>query len=158
MFDRILVPLDGSKVGESALPSVKALVTKLVLGHKIEVVLIQVVSSLMHYVIAGEASAQIPYTPHELDMIEKDARGYLGRVADELTKLGATVQVRVATGNPAEAIIKAAEDTKSDLIAMSTHGRSGLRKWAFGSVAEKVLQSANIPVLMVRNPAPPPKP
>ncbi len=152
MFDRILVPLDGSRVGEAALPAVKALVSKLVLGHKIEVILIRVVSTLVHYVIAGEASAQIPYSPHEMDLIKKDAQAYLEKVAAELSALGASVQVRIATGNPAEAIAKTAEETKVDLIAMSTHGRSGLSRWAFGSVAQKVLQGqgAKIPILLVR--------
>ena len=158
MFDRILVPLDGSRVGEAALPAVKALVSKLVLGHKIEVILFQVVSTLVHYVIAGEASAQIPYSPHEMDLIKKDAQAYLDKIAAELAALGASVQVKIATGNPAEAIIRMAEETKVDLIAMSTHGRSGLSRWAFGSVAEKVLQGqgASIPVLLVRGTPPQP--
>ncbi len=130
--------------------------SKLVLGHKIEIVLIRVVSTLVHYVIAGEASAQIPYSTHEMDLIKKDAQAYLDKIAAELSALGASVQVRIATGNPAEAIIRMAEETKVDLIAMSTHGRSGLSRWAFGSVAEKVAQGASIPILLVRGTPPQP--
>ncbi len=151
MFDRILVPLDGSKAGETALPSVKGLVSKLA-PQKVEVILIQVLSSLVHYVIAGEVSAQIPYTEQEIDAIKNSAQTYLDKIADELKKTGADVRTMVVTGNPAEGILKASEDTGSDLIAMSTHGRSGLRRWAFGSVAEKVLHGSVIPVLMVMAP------
>lgn len=150
MFDRILVPLDGSRVGEAAVPLVKAMLSKIAPTQKVDIVMVQVVTTLVHYVIAGDASAQIPYTEHEMDMIKKEAQEYLNKVASEFSQIGANVQTKIATGNPAEAIIKTAEETGADLIAMSTHGRSGFSRWAFGSVAEKVLQGANIPVLMVR--------
>ena len=79
-MEKILVPLDGSKVGEVALPYVEELVSKLAPDEKVEITVIQVISSLTHYVIAGEASAQIPYTAQELGEIEKKAKDYLDKV------------------------------------------------------------------------------
>ncbi|OGO25315.1 MAG: hypothetical protein A2144_09740 [Chloroflexi bacterium RBG_16_50_9] len=58
----------------------------------------------------------------------------------------------VAIGNQADGILKAAEEAKADMIAMSTHGRSGLRRWAFGSITDKVLRGSSVPVLTVRAP------
>lgn len=151
-MEKILVPLDGSKVGEVALPYVEELVSKLAPDEKVEITLIQVISSLTHYVIAGEASAQIPYTAQELEEIEKKAKDYLEKAAKSLRKKGTKVKVRISVGSAAEEIIKAADEMDADLIAMSTHGRSGISRWAFGSVTERVLRGGNKPVLMVRAP------
>lgn len=151
-MEKILVPLDGSKVGEVALPYVEELVSKLTPDEKVEITLIQVISSLTHYVIAGEASAQIPYTAQELEEIEKKAKGYLDKASKSLRKKGTKVKVKISVGSAAEEIIKAADEIGADLIAMSTHGRSGISRWAFGSVTERVLRGGNKPVLMVRAP------
>ena len=140
MYERIVVPLDGSKVGEAALPYVEGLITKFSPGTIVEVTLIQVVSSLSHYIVAGEASAQIPYTEQEMEQIKARAQEYLERIGEELRKKGARVNIRVAVGTADEEITKAAEETNADLIAMSTHGRSGISRWAFGSVTERVLR------------------
>ncbi len=150
MYERILVPLDGSEVGEAALPYVEGLVTLLAPVKKIEVTLLQVISSLVHYVIAGEASVQVPYTEREVELIKRQAAAYLDKVAERLRSKGAIVRTKVAVSNAAEGIISTADEMKTELIAMSTHGRTGLSRWAFGSVAEKVLRGANVPVLMVR--------
>ena len=152
MYERILVPLDGSQLGEAALPYVEGLVTLLCPAKKVEVTLLQVVSSLVHYVIAGEASAQIPYTEKEAELIKRQAAAYLEKVAERLKSCGATVNIKVTLGNAAAGIISVADEISADLIAMSTHGRSGLSKWVFGSVAEKVLRGARVPILMVRAP------
>ncbi len=150
MEEKVLVPLDGSKVGEAALPYLKELLGKLGSRVKAEVVLLQVVSSLTHYVVAGEVSAQVPYTEREVELIRQQAIAYLGKVGEGLKNKGAVVHTKVMMGNAAEGIISAADESKADLIAMSTHGRTGLSKWAFGSVAEKVLRGAHVPVLLVR--------
>lgn len=152
MYERILVPLDGSKVGEAALPYVEELVSKLVPGTKVEVTLLQVVSSLAHYVIAGEASASIPYTEKEMEQIKKKAIDYLDKVGEGLRSKGAIVRTKVETGNAAKGINKVADETNADLIAMSTHGRSGFSRLALGSVTDKVLRGGDIPVLVVRVP------
>ena len=152
MYEKILVPLDGSKVGEAALPFVEGLVTKFSPGTIVEVTLIQVVSSLSHYIVAGEASAQIPYTQQEMEQIKKRAEEYLNGAAERLKEKGATVNTRVAVGAADEEIARAAEEIDADLIAMSTHGRSGISRWAFGSVTDKVLKAGKKPVLMIRAP------
>jgi len=152
MYERILVPLDGSKVGEAALPYVEEFVSKLAAGTKVEVTLLQVVSSLAHYVIAGEASASIPYTEKEMEQIKKKAIDYLDKVGEGLRSKGAIVRTKVETGNAAKGINKVADETNADLIAMSTHGRSGFSRLALGSVTDKVLRGGDIPVLVVRVP------
>jgi len=152
MFERILVPLDGSKVGEAALEHVQNLLTKIAPCVKSEIILLQVISSLSHYVIAGEASVQVPYTEKEIEQIKRKVRDYLSKAGTALKEKGITVKTKVATGKPADEIIKAADELKADLIAMSTHGRSGLSRLTFGSVTDKVLRSGCVPVLVVRAP------
>ena len=153
MYEKILVPLDGSKVGEAALPFVEELVSKLqpALG-KVEVTLFQALSSLTHWVVAGEASAPIPYTEKELEQIKQKARDYLDKAGEGLKSKGATVKIKLSVGSAAEEIIKATNEINADLVAMSTHGRSGLTRWAFGSVTDKVLRAGNVPVFLVRAP------
>jgi nucleotide-binding universal stress UspA family protein len=73
-------------------------------------------------------------------------------VGESIKKPGVTVNTIVSTGNASEEILKAADETKADLIAMSTHGRSGLRRLAFGSITDKVMHGSKVPVLMVRAP------
>ena len=152
MKEKILVPLDGSKVGEAALPCVEDLVTKLLPEVKVEVTLIQVLSSLSHYVVAGEATARIPYTEQEIEQMKKKSSQYLRKAGQALRKKGANIKVRVTVGHAADEIIKAADEINADIIAMSSHGRSGLSRWAFGSVTDRVVRGGNKPVLVVKAP------
>ena len=152
MYERILIPLDGSKIGEAALPSVEDLVSKLSPKLKVEVTLLQVVTSLTHYVVAGEVAAPVPYTERELELIKHKSTEYLDKIREGLTSKGAVVKTKVSIGNAAQEILKAAEETNADLIAMSTQGRSGLRRLAFGSVTSKVIRESTVPVLTVRAP------
>jgi nucleotide-binding universal stress UspA family protein len=82
--------------------------------------------------------------------IEGDLRDYLRGFEHPLAREGVAVSSEVRFGRAAEEIITFASDMKIDLIAMSTHGRSGLARWAYGSVADRVLHSARCPVLLVR--------
>ena len=152
MAERILIPLDGSKTGEAALPYVEELMSKLSPRVKIEVTLLQVVSLLTHYVVAGEAATPIFYTEKEMEQIQQQARNYLNRVSEDIKSEKVSVEIRVGVGNAAEEIIKAADEINVDLIAMSTHGRHGISRWAFGSVTDKVLRGGNKPILLVRAP------
>ena len=153
MDERVLIPLDGSKVGEAALPVIEQLITKLSPEIKVEVTLLGVITSLTHWVVVGEASAPISYTDEELKSIEQRVISYLDRTGETLRNRGTSVNIKVRKGNAAEEILKTAEEINADMIAMSTHGRSGLRRLAFGSVTDKVLRGACVPVLMVRAPA-----
>jgi nucleotide-binding universal stress UspA family protein len=152
MFERVLVPLDGSKVGEAALPVIELLVDKLAAGAKVEVTLLGVVTLLRHWVVVGEASAPVSYTEDELKLIRQRIIDYLIKTGDSLKKRGVVINSMVRSGNAADEILKAADEVNADLIAMSTHGRSGLRRLAFGSITDKVLHGSKIPVLMVRAP------
>lgn len=154
MIRKLLVPLDGSKVGEAALEHVEELIPQLSSTTvKYEVTLFQTITSLSHYVIAGEASVQVPYSEKEVEQIKKNTVEYLEKAGESLRNRGITVKTKVTTGGrAADEIIKAAEETGADLIAMSTHGRSGLSRLTFGSITDKVLHSANVPVLVVRAP------
>ncbi|NTU65151.1 MAG: universal stress protein [Chloroflexi bacterium] len=82
--------------------------------------------------------------------VESDLRDYLRGIEHQLAREGVTVSSEVRFGRPAEEIISFANDMKIELIAMSTHGRSGLARWAYGSVADRVLHAARCPVLLVR--------
>ncbi len=148
MDARILVPLDGSKIGEAALPYVEELVSKL--AQEVEVTLLQVVSSVTHAVVAGGETAKIPYTEKEIEQIKEKTVDYLEKAGEGLKSKGAIVKCKVGVGKAAEEIIKAANEINADLIAMSTHGRSGLSRWAFGSVTDRLLRGGDKPVLMVR--------
>ena len=152
MYERVLVPLDGSKMSEAALPYVVELASKLAPAGKIEVTLIHVISSLTHYVVAGEASARIPYTESEIKQIRKAARAYLNKAGKTLRSTGAIMTYEVRVGKAANEIAKTTDEINADLIIMSTHGRSGISRWAFGSVTDKVLRGGNKPVLIVRAP------
>ena len=149
---KILIPLDGSKTGETALPYVEELVSKLSPRVKVEFTLLQVVSLLTHYVAAGELMTPISYTDREMAQIQRQARDYLNTVGKGIRSKKVSVKIRVRVGNAAEEIIKAADEINVDLIAMSTHGRHGISRWAFGSVTDKVLRGGHKPVLLVRAP------
>jgi len=152
MFERVLVPLDGSKVGEAAIPVINQLVEKCGPGVKVEITLLGVITLLRHWVVVGEASAPVSYTEEELKLIEQRVMNYLTRTGDSLKQPRVTVKTMVASGNAAEEILEACTEVNADLIAMSTHGRSGLRRLAFGSITDKILHRAPVPVLMVRAP------
>ncbi|OGO33252.1 MAG: hypothetical protein A2Z29_02565 [Chloroflexi bacterium RBG_16_56_11] len=152
MFERVLVPLDGSKVGEAALPVIEQLVAKLDPGSKVDVTLLGVITMLRHWVVVGEASAPVSYSEEELKIIKDRVMDYLVKKGETLKEGGVNITTIVKSGNAADEILKTADEVKANLIAMSTHGRSGLRRLAFGSITDKVLHGSRIPVLMVRAP------
>jgi nucleotide-binding universal stress UspA family protein len=136
--DRILVPLDGSELAEAAIArAVEAAATQ--------------PSSLM-LMRAAEART-LPGTDAIDAQIEavREAETYLASVKAQLEKQGVQkVEANVWYGPAASAIIEAAQMYKPDLIVMSTHGRSGLGRLIFGSVAESVLRGTTIPILLIR--------
>ncbi len=152
MHERILIPLDGSEVGEAALPYVEDLIAKLKPQVKVEITLLQVISPATPVIIGGFEAAPIPYEPMELSEIEARATEYLGRTGKALQEKGVGVTTVVAVGKASDEIKRAAEAIDADLIAMSTHGRTGITRWAFGSVTDRVLRSRTRPVLLVRTP------
>jgi len=156
MPKKILIPLDGSKTGETALHYVEDLLDRLAAGKNAEVTLLQVVKTGSRDVeIRGATgTVHVPYTEEEMAHIEAQARQYLEKAGESLRSKGVTVNCKVVRCeeniSSAVKIIEAEEETNADLVAMSTHGRHGLTRWAFGSVSEKVLRGGKVPVLMVR--------
>ena len=157
MDEKIVVPLDGSKVGEAALPYVEDLVSKMLPDLKVEVILLQVLQVAPTPVVGGGTYATnvIDFASFEKAQEEnkKKAIDYLNATGEALKSKGVTVTTRVAIGNASEQIVKIAEEVDANLIAMSTHGRAGLSRWAFGSVTDRVLRmEGRIPIAMVRAP------
>ena len=152
MKEIILVPLDGSKIGEAALHNIEEHIAKLSPELQVEVTLLGVITSLTHWVVVGEASAPVSYSEEELKMIRQRVLDYLDSAGEVLRSKGVNVHTRVSAGNAAEEILRAANEVNANLIGMSTHGRTGLRRLAFGSITDKVLREAKVPVLTVRAP------
>ncbi|MFT5701319.1 MAG: nucleotide-binding universal stress UspA family protein [Desulforhopalus sp.] len=153
MSERIIIPLDGSKLGEAALGYVEKLISRLGPNEKVEVTLFHVITSVRHMVtvhgMAGMVS--VPYNEDELAEMKDAATNYLDKVSDGLRNEKVTVTCKVSVGeNPADEIVKAEIAANADLVAMSTHGRGGISRLALGSVADKVLRGGTVPVLMVR--------
>ena len=142
MYKRMLVPLDGSELAEMVFGYAKELAGRLDLDL-----------NLLH--VSG---------PGEHDLLPKH-RAYIERAAEILRRQSAEVQEKtrsksggrelevrgeLAEGHTAEEILRYADKNDIDLILMATHGRSGVKRWAMGSVADKVLRASKVPVWLVR--------
>jgi len=145
MFGKILVPLDGSSVGEAALPYVEELTKKL----ESEVILLQVVPN-GHWTHTVGGLDYVRFPEHQLESLKKRAREYLEEVRTRLSGTKAILSSEVRVGHTAEEIVKFARETDTRLVAMSTHGRSGIGEWIFGGVAHKILHTGSTPLLLVR--------
>ena len=142
MYNRALVPLDGSSVAEAIIPFILDIAGPL----DIEVVLLRVVEPIAPMVIEGSRHVEV----EDVEARRTDAEEYLAPVAVELRNKGVRVESRVRRGSTTEEIVAAARETGADLIAMSTHGRGGLGRLMFGSVAQAVLGHVDMPVLLMR--------
>lgn len=151
-FRRIVVPLDGSELGESALEPALAI------AHQQDAELIlmrapQVES--MAVPIAEPLGGVGLYWPESfVKATHEECLDYLQRLADQHRGQGVPLRTEVVEGRPDEAILKLAEAAGADLIIMSTHGYSGLTRWVMGSVAENVLRGSQIPVFVIRGQGP----
>ena len=147
LLNRILLPLDGSVAGEAAVECVAELMSRL----KSEVTLFGVISSGQHIRSVGGLD-YIHYPREQLEMFKNQAEEYLDGVYRRLKRRKGTVSitVRVGAGDVGQGILKFAEETGISLIAISSHGHSGIEKWVFGSIASKVVQGSKSPVLLVK--------
>jgi len=145
LVKKILVPLDGSDVGEAALPWAVELAQQLEAG----LILYQVVKHVMVLATEGAAMSSEMYEEEE-KFRRAAAKAYLEDIGKSALEKGLSVSHALGSGPPADQIIDYAEANEIDLIAMSTHGRSGISRWVFGSVTDKVLHSGNTAVLTVR--------
>lgn len=144
MYKRILVPLDGSDIAEQVLPYVRTIAASL--GSKVE--LLRCVESVSHE----------PAAPaHDLsrDKVTEaalvKAKEYLEVASQPIRRAGVSVSYSTPEGDPASKILEEAEKDKDTLIAISTHGRSGITRWVMGSVASKVLETTNNPMLVIHS-------
>lgn len=138
MLDRILVPLDGSATAEAVLPQVKRLLKR----KDTEVVLLRIVD--LQPISEMEFGTVI-------GMLMDDATKYASALEARLAADGVRVRSIVRNGTVAGTILDVADEVKATMIAMSTHGRSGVARWALGSVAEKVVRAGSVPVLLLRS-------
>lgn len=141
-LERVMLPLDGSELAEQAIPYVEALARAL----SLEVLLVRVVD-IEYPVYAYSAYTQLGRITD--DRI-KEAAVYLEGLYRDLKSKGLTVRTRVLRGSPAQALLNLAHRTPNDLIAMTTHGRSGLSRWLTGSVANALIRASDDPVLVIR--------
>jgi nucleotide-binding universal stress UspA family protein len=147
VYSKILVPLDGSQLSECSLEQVK----KSAAAGVSEVILLRVIEPVDRDEAVTWASAG--YTIGDIQGRRKaDAESYMAHAAEKLTKEGLTARVEIMDGRAAETIIDYSQKQQVDLIIMSSHGRSGITRWAFGSVADRVIRHSTIPVLLVSAP------
>src|SRR5262245_1476038 len=143
----ILVPLDGSNLAESVLPVALEIAKKL----NIEIVLFRAFN--VPYTVFGAVRDYLPIVDELLGGINAEARGCLERKAEELKKQGANkVSYVLGQGAGADQIISLGRKTPDNLIAMCTHGWSGVKGWALGSITETVVRHSGDPVLIIRAP------
>ena len=144
-FHRLLVPLDGSSVAERVLPYARRLAG----GRGSDLILVQVVTPTpIAAAMEAPAAAQIVAEADERARVE--AQTYLEQMSARLRRDGRDVTPLVLLGDPATVITNVAREHAVELIAMTTHGRTGLSRLMFGSVAEHVLRHAPVPVFLVR--------
>ncbi len=149
MYRRILVPLDGSDLAEAALPHATAMAGR----FGASLTLLQAVTTLpmATAVDAGAAAgAEAMISVDALEASEEAAQEYLNQLSHRPELEGIQIRKRVVRGRPAREIVRTAQEEGIDLIVMSTHGRSGLGRLVFGSVADQVLRESGVPILLVR--------
>lgn len=144
LLGRILIPLDGSEAGQATLPYIRELASKL----ESEVILLQVIPHGQHVHTIGGVDFFL-YAEQQIEAMKARANQYLEKAREKLSGIKGDVRTEVRVGDTAQEIIKFARETNSRLVALSTHGHSGVRQWIFGDVAHKVLHASNTPILMV---------
>jgi nucleotide-binding universal stress UspA family protein len=153
MFQRILVPLDGSSRAERAIP-VAARIARATRGS---VLLLQVATFQAQYglyLYQWYPSSSPVLAQEILDTELEDAHIYLTALAHSETLAGIKVEMKAFTGVAAPTILAVAHEQQADLIVMCSHGRTGFKRWALGSVAQKIVRQSTLPVLLLREGSP----
>lgn len=148
----LLVPLDGSKLAESVLPHVEAL-AKQRGTELVDVVLLRVCELPVISADYPEAIMELSWEEHveqEKAWHKRAAERYLAEVEKRLSDAGLKVRSEILLGRPIDEIIEYANKNPFNLIVLSTHGRTGVIRWAYGQVADKVLQRSTSPIFLVR--------
>ncbi len=144
MYKTILVPLDGSKRAEAILPHAEELAQR----YQAEVVFVRVMEP-MPYLI-GPEGMPVVLPEDELAQCRRHVQDYMDAVADDLRQRGINARSQIRQGPVVKSLIEAAAEENADLIAIASHGRSGLSQFFYGSVAAGILQRVERPLLVVR--------
>lgn len=141
MYKKILVPLDGSPLAEAALPHAKTIAKT----GDAEIILLRVPMMPATEFFAREPMIAVKIREEE----QAEAIQYINAKVDELKKEHLKATAVTQDGPVPDTILSIAEDTQADIIVMSTHGRTGLQRWLMGSVADRVVHHAHIPVMLI---------
>ena len=141
-LSRLTIPLDGSELAESILPHAQELAQQLSL--RIHLMRVMAPGSLAYYASEGVTMDTVPLE----DELEEEAGAYLEQVAQRLSEGGTSAEYTVIKGSPALTIIDHLSNTSGNLAAICTHGRTGLGRLLIGSVADSIIRSAGVPVLV----------
>lgn len=147
MYDRIVVPLDGSDFANESLAHAKHLARRLDIPlHLVRAIDPTVLNRI------GAPGMQFDYSAVDelITEEEQDATGFIDRQVESLNAEGYVTTGIVMRGSAATAVIATTQE--GDLIVMASHGRTGVRRWFLGSVAEEVIRQSSVPVLLIRQP------
>ena len=150
MYKKIMVPMDGSELAECVLAHVQTMAE----ARGVQtVVFVRVVEPFSLTPVRGETGW---FTEEEMEQVDTKskatAESYLDKLVSGIDYGKVSVQKEILVGKAAESLAEYTKKNDIDLIIVATHGRSGVSRWVWGSVADRLLRSAHVPVLMVRSP------
>jgi nucleotide-binding universal stress UspA family protein len=146
MYRKVLAPLDGSALAENTLEHLKVLIK----GCNIpEVIILRVIEPLSAQVLGSLSRTSSPILAKLETNNRQEAISYVRSIADRLKKENINAQPVTLEGNAADEILDYANKNNIDLIIMSSHGRSGIKRWFFGSVTQNVINHSTVPVLTI---------
>lgn len=149
MLDHVLVPLDGSALAEKALDHARKITAPGGLITLLTAVDVPEYTMTTFYATGALSGMQDDFGT--VEQLVPQANDYLRNIAQSLEDGGWRVNVRADIGDAASSIVESAAQLGVDAVVMSTHGRSGINRWLFGSVTQKVLEAATCPVFVVPN-------
>ena len=145
MYKTILVPLDGSKRAEGILPHVEELAQR----YGARVVFVRIIEPIPY--VMGPEGTPMTLREQELEQRQRDAKSYMDARVGEFREMGIEAKAEVLQGPVVQGITDTAERVGADLIAIASHGRSGLSQCFYGSVASGVLNRVDRPLLVIRS-------
>ena len=155
MYKKIMVPLDGSELAECVIPHVEAIGG----GCGVDTIIFVRVVEPVHLPV-GTGGDGLVFTEIDAERVRKEtdasnelaAKDYLDRVVSRIKPQGVKVRSEVIVGKAAESLADYTTQNDVDLVVIATHGRSGVSRWVWGRVTDRILHSACVPVFMVRAP------
>ncbi len=148
MYQKIMVPLDGSELAECVLPHVEAFINQCQIRKIVFVRILEAITPA----IAGEYAISMDDLESRESARKSEAKEYLQQIMNRFQTGTTNLEMEVLIGRPADRLADYADNNNVDLILMATHGRSGVSRWVRGSVADRILRAASVPVLMIRAP------